>query len=237
MKGPTNSEVLWAKIRLAERRLFAATHVFWNHPALPVLLPKFLIQAHILIRNGLTLMEVARERSLAQPEDAVARDLAAYLQVHLEEELGHDQWLLDDIRTLGLDEHQILQAQPCAAVVDLVGAQYFWMMQVHPVAIMGYLILMEGYAPLKEQLDQIRVRSGAPAEAFRCLVRHADDDPGHLADLNRTLDSMNLSTDQARAIGMCAFAAIEGLSSMFEELLATVSEQDEPYKELCDASA
>jgi hypothetical protein len=237
MKDPKNSEVLWAKIHLAERRLFAATHVFWNHHALSDLLPKFLIQALILIRSGLTLMEVARERSLAQPEDAVSRVLAAYLQVHLAEERGHDLWLLDDIRALGLEEQEILRTQPCTAVVDLVGAQYFWMMHVHPVAIMGYLILMEGYAPLKEQLDQIRIRSGAPADAFRCLVRHADDDPGHLADLNQILDGMNLSADQARAVGMCAFAAIEGLSSMFEQLLATVPEPDEQYKELCDACA
>ncbi len=219
MEGPTNSEALWGKIHLAEGRLFAATHVFWNHSELAVLLPRFLIQAHILMRSGLTLMSVARERALAQSGDSVARDLAAYLQVHLEEELGHDLWLFDDIRTLGIEEREILQAQPCAAVVELVGAQYFWMMQVHPVAIMGYLVLMEGYAPLAAQLEDIRVRTGAPVSAFRCLMRHADDDPEHLADLNRVLDGMTLSVEQARAVGMCAFAAIEGLSAMFEELL------------------
>jgi hypothetical protein len=103
--------------------------------------------------------------------------------------------------------------------VDLVGAQYFWMMHVHPVAIMGYLILMEGYAPLASQLDEIQARTGVPESAFRCLRRHAEDDPEHLAELNRALDGMNLSVEQARAVGMCAFAAIEGLSAMFEELL------------------
>jgi pyrroloquinoline quinone (PQQ) biosynthesis protein C len=220
MEGPTNSEVLWGKIRLAEGRLFAATHVFWNHPDLASLLPGFLIQAHCLTRNGLTLMAVARECALAAgTEDAVARKLAAYLQVHLEEERGHDQWLLDDIRSLGFEEREVLRAQPCSALVELVGAQYFWMMHVHPVAIMGYLTLMEGYAPLASQLDEIRERTGVPESAFRCLRRHAEDDPEHLAELNRTLDDMNLSVEQARAVGMCAFAAIEGLSALFEELL------------------
>lgn len=218
MKGPTNSEVLWGKIRLAEGRLFAATRVFWNHSELPVLLPKFLIQAHILMLSGLTLMAVARDRALALPEDEVARALASYLQIHLEEEVGHDRWLLDDIRTLGFEEREVFQAQPSAAAVDLVGAQYFWMMHVHPVAIMGYLVLMEGYAPLASQLEDIRVRSGAPATAFRCLKRHAEDDPEHLAALNSTLDAMDLGVAQARAVAMCAFAAIEGLAAMFEEL-------------------
>jgi pyrroloquinoline quinone (PQQ) biosynthesis protein C len=220
MKGPTNSEVLWQKIHLAERRLFAATHVFWNHPDMPRLLPGFLIQAHCLMRNSITLMTVARDLTRAQSAtDAVARELADYMGIHVEEERGHDRWLLEDIQTLGFEEQEILQSQPCAAVVNLIGAQYFWMTHVHPVAIMGYMILMEGYAPVTSQLEDIRVRSGAPASAFRCLQRHAEDDPGHLADLNRTLDSMALTVAQSRAVGMCAFAAIEGLAAMFEELL------------------
>ena len=224
MEGPTNSEVLWGKIHLAERRLFAATHAFWNHSELADLLPGFLIQAHILMRSGLTLMAAARDGALALPNDAVGRALAAYLEVHLAEELGHDAWLLDDIRTLGFEEREVVQARPCAALVDVVGAQYFWMMHVHPVAIMGYLVLMEGYAPLATQLEEIRVRTSAPASAFRCLMRHAEDDPEHLAELNRTLDDMNLSVEQSRAVGMCAFAAIEGLAAMFEELLESRAE-------------
>ena len=152
--------------------------------------------------------------------------------------MGHDLWLLDDIRSLGFEEQEIVGAQPSPAIVNLVGAQYFWMAQAHPVAIMGYLILMEGYAPLASQLDDIRVRSGAPASAFRCLKRHAEDDPEHLADLNRTLDCMNLNLEQARAVGMCAFAAIDGLSEMFEELMegCPATDSAEQQKELQHAS-
>lgn len=238
MEGPRNSEVLWGKIHLAERRLFAATHVFWKHSELASLLPGFLIQAHILMRSGLKLMAAARDRALVLPDDAVARALAAYLDVHLAEELGHDAWLLDDIRTLGFEEREVVQARPCAAVVDLVGAQYFWMMHAHPVAIMGYLVLMEGYAPLAAQLEEIRVRTGAPASAFRCMMRHAEDDPEHLTELNRTLDDMDLSVEQSRAVGMCAFAAIEGLAAMFEELLERRAETaDGAVEELSHAGA
>ena len=218
MNGLTNSEILWGKIRLAENRLFAATHFFWNCPDLSVLLPRFLIQTHCLMRHGLALMAFARDRALAMPDDEVARELAEYLRVHIEEESDHDAWLLDDICTLGFQAQHVLHTPPCAATAALISAQYFWINQVHPVAIMGYLILMEGYAPLVSQLDEIQARSGAPASAFRCLNRHAEDDPQHLADLNGTLDRMNLSIDQARAVGMCAFAAIDSLASMFEEL-------------------
>lgn len=221
MNHLTNSEILWRKIRLGENRLFAATHLFWNHRNLSVLLPRFLIQTQCLMRHGLLLMSVARECALALTDDAVARQLADYLDTHLAEETGHDAWLLEDICSLGIETRDALHTPPCVATQELIKAQYFGITQVHPVAIMGYLILMEGYAPLKSQLDEIQIRSGAPATAFRCLRRHAEDDPQHLAELNSALDEMSLNSDQTRAVGMSAFAAIEGLASMFEELVDT----------------
>ncbi len=221
MEIPTNSDILWGKIRLAEGRLFAATHMFWNHPELPRLFPAFLIQTFCVMRSGLQLMSAALDRSVEMPDDSVASNLAAYLRVHLNEEKGHDLWLLEDIRSLGYDEHDVLDTPPCASVVNLIGSQYFWMNHVHPVSVMGYLILMEGYAPLPSQLEDIRLKSGAPATAFRCLKRHADDDPAHLADLNQALNGMSLTGKQAQAVAMCAFAAIENTAAMFEELVAS----------------
>lgn len=219
MDGLTNSEILWGKIRLAENRLFAATHTFWNHPDLSVLLPRFLVQTHCLMRHGLALMAVARDLALSMPNDAVARDLAAYLSVHIQEETGHDAWLLDDICTLGFEPQQVLHAPPCAATSGLIDTQHYWITQIHPVAMMGYLILMEGYAPLVSQLDEIRIRSGAPETAFRCLKRHAEDDPQHLAELNGALDRMSLTIVQTRAVGMSALTAIDCVACIFEELL------------------
>jgi hypothetical protein len=220
MEGPTNSDILWGKIRLAEGRLFAATHMFWTHPELPRLFPSFLIQIFCIMRSGLGLMSAAYDRSHTMPGDPVAVGVANYLRIHIEEEKDHDLWLLDDICTLGYKERDVLEAPPCSAVVNLIGSQYFWMHHVHPVSVMGYLILMEGYAPLPSQLEDIRIKSGAPATAFRCLTRHADDDPAHLTELNKALDGMRLKSEHSRAVAMCAFAAIENTAAMFEELVA-----------------
>ena len=220
MNDPANSDLLWSKIHLAEGRLFAATEAFWGHPEIGAMLPDFLVQAFHVMRCGFSLMSVAGERALRLQDDPVAIDLAAYLQVHLEEELGHDQWMLDDIQTLGLSEREVLQTPPCAAVVELIGKQYFWIMQGHPVAVMGYLTLLDGYAPVAEQLEEIRLRTGAPASAFRCLKSHAEDDPSHLADLNGTLDRMDLTVEHSRVVGLSAFSAIECLASLLEELAA-----------------
>jgi hypothetical protein len=219
MGNTTHSDVLWSKIRLAEGRLNSASNRFWTHPNLAALLPDFLIQLHGVMRCGIALMRTARERALSLPEDAVASQAAVYLQMHIEEEKDHDEWLLEDIESLGIAAADVFATTPSAAVVSLVGAQYFWMFHVHPVTIFGYLIVLEGYAPLTEQLEEIRINTGLPATAFRCLKSHADDDPGHIDALNRTLDDMPLTPEQTKFVALSAFHTIDAVASILEELL------------------
>jgi hypothetical protein len=219
MPSATHSDALWSKIHLAEGRLVSASNSFWNHPDLAQFLPDFLVQLHRVMQSGISLMRTARDRALSLPGDPVAALAAAYLELHIEEEKDHDKWLLSDIESLGIPPDDVLRATPCAAVVSLLGAQYFWMLHVHPVTIFGYLIVLEGYPPLAEQLDQIRVRTGLPASAFRCLKSHAEDDPDHIAALNRTLDRMPLTPDQTKFLALSAFHTIDAVASVFEELL------------------
>lgn len=214
---------------MAEGRLNSASNLFWNHPDLNLLLPHFLIQLHRVMQGGISLMQTARDRaatlSATFSEDRVAARTAAYLEAHIEEEKGHDQWLLDDIATLGISPGEVLETTPLPAVVSLLGAQYFWALHIHPVTLFGYLIVLEGYPPLAEQLQEIRLRTGLPATAFRCLKSHAEDDPDHIATLNRTLDEMPLTPEQAKFLALSAFHTIDAVASVFEELLAAHAPQ------------
>ena len=219
MSSATHSELLWTKIRFAEGRLNAASNLFWTHPDLADILPQFLIQLHRVMQSGISLMRTARARALSLPDDPVATQTAAYLEVHIEEEKDHDQWLLSDIESLGIDPADVLHATPLPAVVSLLGAQYFWMFHIHPVAIFGYLIVLEGYPPLVHQLEQIRQTTGLPSTAFRCLKSHAEDDPEHIETLNHTLDEMPLTPDQSKYLALSAFHTIDAVASILEELL------------------
>lgn len=216
----SNSELLWSKIRLAEPRLNSASNRFWSHADLADMLPAFLVQLHRVMQGGITLMRVARERSLALADDPVANIVAPYLEQHILEEKDHDAWLLDDIGTLGISARQVAEAPPLASVVSLLGAQYFWALNMHPVAVFGYLIVLEGKPPVAEHLEDIRRRTGLPATAFRCLMEHADNDPHHIADLNRTLDRMPLTGEQQQYVALSAFHTIDSVASVFEELIA-----------------
>ncbi len=218
MSSITHSDVLWSKIRLAEGRLLSASNHFWTHPELAAILPDFLVQLHRVMQSGISLMCTARDRALTLPNDSVAAQTAAYLEMHIDEEKDHDQWLLDDIATLGISAEDVASTTPLPSVVSLLGAQYFWMLHIHPVTVFGYLIVLEGYPPLVEQLEEIRIRTGLPATAFRCLKSHAEDDPDHIAALNRTLDSMPLTPEQSKFLALSAFHTIDAVASILEEL-------------------
>lgn len=226
MNYETHSEALWRKIRLAERRLWGASERFWFHARLRELLPQFLVSLHSIMRASVPLMDAARIHALklSLDGDEAARMSADYLEQHIREEQGHDEWLLDDLGEMGIAREEVLGAIPDGAVATLVGAQYFWAFHAHPVAIFGYLAVLEGYPPLATQLTDIQSRVQYPAEAFRCLMAHAQDDPEHLAEINRTLDHMPLSGEQVKLIALSAFHTIDAVATIFDNVFMTETE-------------
>ncbi len=220
MSSAAHSELLWRKIHFADAVLGSASGQFWRSDYLRQLYPRFLVQLYHVVLGGLDLMRFAADRSESMASDPVAAVGARYLRQHIGEEDEHAEWLLDDLATLGLDRNTVTSARPMPAVVSLIGEQFFWISSFHPVSVFGYLLVLEGQPPLTAELDAIRLRTGLPASAFHCLLRHAEDDPAHLEDLNRTLDSMPLNEAQARRLSLSAYATIEGVSSLLHALLA-----------------
>jgi hypothetical protein len=126
-----------------------------------------------------------------------------------------------------MDRMSVLSRWPSANIASLIGAQYCWIRHAHPVALFGYLAVIEGNPPLAEHLDEIQMRTGFPPEAFRCLHQHAADDIEHLRELRTTITELPLKAADETLIAMSAFATVEGLIRIFEELTAKV----EPLRE------
>jgi len=183
---------------------------------LPALWPEYLVLQHQIIRATVPLTRAAldRARELDEPE------LAAYLELHVEEELGHDETLLDDLALLGLGCDQVLERMPPPAVASLVGAQYYWILHHHPVAFLGYVGVMEGYPPSDELVELLVARTGFPREAFRTFSEHGELDPGHRDHLDRTLDALPLTERHEELIAASAIATVALATGALEELLA-----------------
>ena len=221
MPALSHSQTVRMKIRLAHPRLDAVSRRFWLHPEVRRLYPEFLFLVHSMIRTSVRMMEEAADaaRRLAG-DDPVAPQLAAYFERHCEEEAGHDDWLLDDLEALGVSRRAVWERMPSTVVAGLIGAHYYWIRHVHPVALLGYLAVLEGNPPKVEELEDVRRRAGLPAEAFRTLVKHAEIDPHHRDDLNALIDALPLAPRHHSLIAISAFHTIEQVSRAFEEVLA-----------------
>jgi hypothetical protein len=166
----------------------------------------------------LTEAGLARARELR--DDPLAVPLAAYLEEHVDEELGHDETLLGDLELLGLPRATVLDRMPSPAVAALVGSQYYWIHHHHPVAFLGFVALMEGYPPTPELIETLLARTGYPREAFTTYVEHAELDPGHRDHLDRTLDALPLDAAHEEAIGISAIATAALAATSLRELIA-----------------
>jgi len=87
------------------------------------------------------------------------------------------------------------------AVAALVGAQYYWVLHHHPVALLGYIGLLEGFPPSPGMIEDLRARTGYPADAFRTLVAHAELDPRHGDELFELVDTLPLTPEQSAVVG------------------------------------
>jgi hypothetical protein len=189
-----------------------------DDPRLPELWPEYLVVQHQIIRATVPLTRVALDRANELGDDPAG--LAAYLELHVDEELGHDETLLDDLVLLGRERGEVLERMPSPAVASLVGAQYYWILHHHPVAFLGYVGVMEGYPPTDELVELLVARTGFPREAFRTFSEHGELDPGHRDHLDRTLDALPLTERHEQVIGASAIATVGLATTVLEELLA-----------------
>jgi hypothetical protein len=200
---PTSaSQALRLHVALASGLLGAATGRVLQGPDRNRLLCAHLVLLHQIVRASVPLLEAARRQAFLANEDAVCRGLVAYLDRHIEEERHHDEWTLQDLAAAGITPAEVLAALPPASVAALVGAQYYWVLHCHPIALMGYIAMLEGNAPSPELIDRLRADTGLPEALFRTLRLHAAVDPQHRAALDDLLDRLPLDPGHRRLIGL-----------------------------------
>lgn len=214
----TPSTRLRGKIALAVGPYTAVCTALVEDPALRELWPEYLLVQHQIVRATVPLTEAALQRVLVL-DDPLAEPLAEYLREHVDEELGHDETLLDDLAVLGLERDDVLARLPSPAVAALVGSQYYWLLHHHPVTFLGFVGVMEGYPPPAELVELLIERTGFPREAFGTFAEHGELDPGHRDHLDRTLDALPLAPEHETAIGVSALATLPLATRVLEELL------------------
>ena len=209
------------KIELVSPVLRAAGHRLLSHPRADAVYCEYLVASHCVVRASVPLMEAAFTQAQSM-DDPLARRLTGYLRSHIAEELHHDEWLLEDLGSLGVERAGVLARPPPAAVAALVGAQYYWMLHYHPIALLGYMAVLEGHPPSPEQIDLLMERTGFPPRAFRTLIEHATLDPGHGEEIFVMLDELSCSEGLAAVLGLSAMHTVVGLAEVLEAVVDAV---------------
>jgi hypothetical protein len=175
-----------------------------------------------------SLMEAAlgRARPLAS-RDRVAAGLAEYLERHIPEEMHGGEpggGTLEDLEALGVDTASVRAQLPPPKIAALVGSVYYWILHVHPVAVLGYLQL-EALPPNASSVERLIERTGLRREGFRQLLLHATVDVEHLQELDRVVDALPLEPRHEQLIGL---SALQTISMLTDALLDVVDDGSVP---------
>ena len=218
----TASDALRIKLDLVAPALRAATTSLWREePSEPSRrrYVAYLYEMHALIRASVPLMERAAERCAElTSHDPVAGPLVRYLERHIEQERGHDAWLLDDISVAGGDPARLADRLPSPVVAELAGAQYYWIEHEHPVALLGFIRVLEGNAPAPWLANRLAERTGLPDAAFRTVREHAELDCGHLTELDAAIDALPLTPVHETVLAVSALHTVDRIIRLFSQL-------------------
>ena len=190
-------------------------------PRLPALYVDYLVAYHGILRATIPLLQTARREALAR-EGAAQRTLASYLETHIQEETGEDEWVLQDLEVLGVERSTALTHVPSPNVAHLVGAQYYWVLHVDPIAVLGYLAALERDPPSLEFIDELVRRTGHDRAAFRTLIAHAERDPEHADELDELLDHIELTDAQCELVSLSALSTVHVLARVLGEIVGGV---------------
>lgn len=212
---------LRAKIELLSGGLGRlAGDLFRREPLVPSYI-EWLIATHQVIRATVPLIGIAHRRALElASSDPVAAQLVDHFEREMSQEQGHDDLLLSDLACLGFPAADVWARQPPTCVATLVGAQYYWVLHHHPVALLGYAAVAEGYPPTPAFIDDLSARSGLGPSAFRTLRLHAAADGVHRAQLDDLLDELPLTSEHESMIGAAAIFAAGASIELLLRLLA-----------------
>ncbi len=100
---------------------------------------RYLEQAYHHVRHTCPLMGAALSRC-GSSDDRYSKALLDYL----EEERGHEQWILDDIAALGGDPDRVAAGDGNAATRIMVGYAYYAIDRISPYALLGMVHVLEG---------------------------------------------------------------------------------------------
>ena len=157
----------------------------------------FLEQAYYHVRHTVPLMMACGARLPLRLEwlrEAVCE--------YIDDEDGHEQWVLNDIEVCGGDRNAVRNGHPSLPIELMVSFLYDLIARDNPVGLFGMVNVLEGtsIALATHAAGSIRERLELPESAFTYLSSHGSLDIEHMQTYRLLMNQLEDPGDQAAVI-------------------------------------
>jgi pyrroloquinoline quinone (PQQ) biosynthesis protein C len=121
---------------------------------------------------------------------------------YIEEEIGHQEWILDDIRACGGDAEAVRNGQPSLPTELMVAYVYDRIARHNPVSFFGMVNVLEGtsIALATQAAEVLRTSLQLPPKAFSYLTSHGSLDISHVEFFRKLMNRLDDADDRAAVV-------------------------------------
>ena len=157
----------------------------------------FLTEAYHHVKHTVPLLMLCGSR-LPERYEWLREGIAEYI----EEEIGHQEWILSDIQACGADPGLVRNGKPSAATEVMVAYAYDMIGRVNPIGFFGMILVLEGTSTaLATQAGESLFNSlKLNRNAFTYLMSHGALDVGHTDFYAGLVNRIEDAADKAQLI-------------------------------------
>lgn len=161
---------------------------------------EFLSRAFHHVKHTPSLLMACGAR-LSEDREWLRAEVVQYAQ----EEIGHHEWILNDIAAAGGDAAAVRASAPEFNTELLVAYAYDTIMRRNPVGVFGMVYVLEGtsISLATNVAEAVQNALGLPANAFTYLTSHGALDVEHMGHFERLMNRLDQEDDRA-AVEHCA---------------------------------
>ncbi|MCB1539174.1 MAG: iron-containing redox enzyme family protein [Rhodospirillales bacterium] len=170
----------------------------------------YLAQAYHHVRHTVPLL-MSMGTNLPDEKNWMHKSIVEYL----EEEIGHEEWILNDIAACGGDREAVRKSAPQIATQAMVAYNYDYIARKNPVGFFGMVFMLESTSTeiASKGADSVKKALNLPNNAFTYLYSHGSLDIKHMAFFEETMNGITDPDDQAAIIEVAqnAFQLFAGI--------------------------
>ncbi|MFQ5581844.1 MAG: TenA family transcriptional regulator [Mariprofundaceae bacterium] len=124
---------------------------------------------------------------------------------YIEEEMGHQEWILNDIEVCGGDKEAVRHGTPHPATELMVAYAYDTIQRGNPAGFFGMVLVLEGtsVALATQAAETIQKSLNLPKKAFSYLTSHGSLDVSHVDFYEKLMNRLDDESDK-QAVVHCA---------------------------------